>query len=113
MSEELNYSDIVKHMNIVHPDVVDEDASSDGLVEFMLNDTVYTILEAFPELEKDKVVDAVYDVIRKLEGPFHYYLQCVAADGYQAALWDVEEKDESLTRSLEDAVRTSSAEYTG
>ncbi len=111
MQKEPQYMDYIHHLEIAHEDTVYEDASSDGLVEFMLNDTVHTIQEIFPELDHDELVDAVYNVIHKLTGPFHYYLQCVAADGYQAAMYDVESKDELLAKELKENVLKNSEEF--
>ena len=110
LPKEPQYSDYSRHLDLVHG-IVCEHSASDGLVEFMLCGTVESFQEAFPELDRCAIIDAVYDAIHKLTDPFHYYLQCTAADGYEAAIQDVADKDELLAKELKEDVLKNSEEF--
>lgn len=87
--KDLNYMDYIRFME--KQGYLEDIGSSDDLTELMLNETVGVLSEQFRrlDLDRDILVDVAYDIISTLEDRFKYYVNCIAAGGFEAAMQEV------------------------
>lgn len=98
------YSDYIKFME--KQEYLEDVGSSDDLTEIMLNPTVQVLSEQFRrlDLDKDILVEVVYDIIQSIEGKFKYYVDCMVALGFEAAIWEVLEVSEEVGKIINQKV---------
>lgn len=97
---ELNYNDYLKYME--KQEYLEDVGSSDDLTEIMLNSTVSVLSEQFRRLglEQDILVEVAYDIVQSLEDKFKYYCDCIAAQGFEYALYEVEVASEEVANNI-------------
>lgn len=89
--EKLSYADYIKFLD--KQGYLEDIGQSDDLVEIALNPIVQVLSEQFRrlDLDKDVLVEVAYDIINNLETKFKYYADCMVAEGFEYALWEVAE----------------------
>ena len=103
-----NYSKLIKYLQVT--DQLENDGIQDHLEEIVLNEFVQVITENHPTLDKDKVVDTVYDGIRKILDHFIYYNNNSISDGFSFALYEIKERDpklyEEIVKEINETIQT-------
>lgn len=111
LKEEPLFEDYFVHIDVTETTGLSTDSASDDLEEILVTEAFHALLEHFPEQPEDKILEAVYSIKHRLESPFYNFLKYIEADGYQAALYDLEEKDEVLAKELKEDVLKSARKY--
>jgi hypothetical protein len=98
------YSDYIRFME--KQGYLEDVGSSDDLAEIMLNSTVAVLSEQFRRLglDRDVLVDVAYDIINSLEGKFKYYVDCMVAQGFECAIYEVQEINEEISNQIKNKV---------
>lgn len=98
------YSDYIKFME--KQGYLEDVGSSDDLTEIMLNEVVQTLSSQFHRLDLDQeiLVEVAYEIIGSIEDKFKYYVDCIAAQGFESAVWEVLEVNEEVGNTINSKV---------
>lgn len=93
-----DYLDIIKYLE--KEEVIEKESLGDHLEELLLNDFVHTLLEKYPNLDKDELVLNVYSCINKVKSKFVYFNSCALSEGYDHALLEIKDTNEEVYLQL-------------